>query len=40
MRMVGATSRCSKQVWNTGTLYDEDEQQKRGVVSCTYDAGQ
>ena len=31
--------RCSKQAWNTGTLYDRDEQQTRGTVTCTYYAG-
>jgi len=29
----------SKQAWNTGTLYDRDEQQARGVVTCTHYLG-
>jgi hypothetical protein len=31
--------RYSKQVCNTGTLYERDEQQAREVATCTYYAG-
>jgi len=32
----GTIWRCSNQAWNTGTLYQRDEQLARGVVTCTY----
>jgi len=28
--------RSSKQAWNIGTFYGRDEQQTRGVFTCTY----
>jgi hypothetical protein len=43
-RQKNATGRelsggVSKPAWNTGTLYERDDQQARGVVTCTYYAG-